>query len=55
LPVAVLRPALVNGAAGVVAVNRAAVCGDGVTVSHYRVIEIDSVVDPERVERVRPG
>ena len=53
LPSAVLRPALVNGAAGVVAMNRGepfAVMG--FTVAHGKIVAIDCVLDPERLARL---
>jgi RNA polymerase sigma factor (sigma-70 family) len=52
-PAAQLRPALVNGAAGVVVVVRGrpyAVMG--FTIAGGRIVEIDAIADPERVRRV---
>ena len=53
LPAAQLRPALVNGAAGVVVTVRGrpfAVMG--FTVSGGKIVEIDAITDPERVRRI---
>jgi RNA polymerase sigma-70 factor (ECF subfamily) len=53
LPSAVLRPALVNGAAGVVVMHRGepfAVMG--FTVAHGKIVAIDCVLDPERLARL---
>ncbi len=53
VPSAVLRPALVNGAAGVVVMNRgepSAVMG--FTVAHGKIVAIDCVLDPERLARL---
>jgi RNA polymerase sigma factor (sigma-70 family) len=52
-PAAHLRPALVNGAAGVVVTVRGrpfAVMG--FTVAEGRIVEIDAIADPERVRRI---
>jgi len=52
LPSAILRPALVNGAAGVVVINRGqpfAVMG--FTVARGRIVEIDAVLGAERLAR----
>jgi RNA polymerase sigma-70 factor (ECF subfamily) len=52
----VLRPALVNGAAGLVLVeNGEAFAVWGFTVSGSRIVEIDAVFDPERVRRLAAG
>ncbi|MCE3276960.1 MAG: sigma-70 family polymerase sigma factor [Propionibacteriaceae bacterium] len=53
LPATKLHPALVNGAAGVVITVRGlpyAVMG--FTVAHGKIVEIDAIVDPERVGRI---
>jgi RNA polymerase sigma-70 factor (ECF subfamily) len=53
LPAAHLRPALVNGAAGVVITVRGrpfAVMG--FTVTEGKIVEIDAIADPERVRRI---
>lgn len=53
VPSAVLRPALVNGAAGVVVMNMGepfAVMG--FTVAHGKIVAIDCVLDPERLARL---
>jgi RNA polymerase sigma factor (sigma-70 family) len=53
LPSAVLRPVLVNGAAGVVVINRGqpfAVMG--FTVARGKIVEIDCVLDPDRLVRI---
>jgi RNA polymerase sigma factor (sigma-70 family) len=53
MPAAQLRPALVNGAAGVVVTVRGrpfAVMG--FTVSGGKIVEIDAITDPERVRRI---
>ena len=48
-----LHPALVNGAAGViVTVNGSPVNVMGFTVVDGRIVEIDSIADPERVQRI---
>jgi RNA polymerase sigma-70 factor (ECF subfamily) len=44
------RPALVNGAAGIVAVGRGGVVAvAGITVARERIVEIDLVLDPDKV------
>jgi RNA polymerase sigma factor (sigma-70 family) len=53
LPAVDLRPALVNGAAGVVLTRRGRpVTVMGFTVAEGRIAEIDSIADPERVARI---
>jgi RNA polymerase sigma factor (sigma-70 family) len=53
LPAAKLHPALVNGAAGVVITVRGlAYAVMGFTVAHGKIVEIDAIVDPERVGRI---
>jgi RNA polymerase sigma-70 factor (ECF subfamily) len=53
IPAAVVRPALVNGAAGaVVTVRGRPLAVMGFTVSEGKIIEIDAIADPERVRRV---
>ena len=48
-----LRPALVNGAAGVIAsLGEEPMTVMGFTVSGGRIVEIDAIADPERVRRV---
>ena len=50
---ALVRPALVNGAAGVVAtVGGQPVAVIGFTVSHGKIVEIDVMADPERLRRL---
>src|SRR5207248_1585338 len=52
-PSAVLRPALVNGAAGVVVtVGREPVSVMGFTVTAGKIVEIDVVADPDRLRRL---
>jgi RNA polymerase sigma-70 factor (ECF subfamily) len=53
LRVAQLRPALVNGAAGVVVTVRGRpVTVMGFTVAEDKIVEIDAIADPERVCRI---
>jgi RNA polymerase sigma factor (sigma-70 family) len=50
------RPVLVNGAAGVVAVLGGRPVGlIGFTVSRGKIVEIDAIVDPERLRRLDPA
>jgi RNA polymerase sigma-70 factor, ECF subfamily len=52
-PTARLHPALVNGAAGVVAtVDGQAIAIMGFTVAGERIVEIDAIGDPDRVRRI---
>jgi RNA polymerase sigma factor (sigma-70 family) len=52
-PSALLRPALVNGAAGAVAtVGGQPVAVIGFTISRGRIVEIDVIADPERLRRL---
>jgi RNA polymerase sigma-70 factor (ECF subfamily) len=52
-PTARLHPALVNGAAGVVAtVDGQAIAVMGFTVAGERIVEIDAIGDPDRVRRI---
>jgi RNA polymerase sigma-70 factor (ECF subfamily) len=52
-PTAHLRPALVNGAAGVVVtVGERPFAVMGFTVSEGTIMEIDAIADPERVRRI---
>jgi RNA polymerase sigma-70 factor, ECF subfamily len=52
-PSIVKRPALVNGAAGVVVVDQGQpLAVMGFTVAHGKVVAIDCVVDPERLARL---
>jgi RNA polymerase sigma-70 factor (ECF subfamily) len=52
-PAARLHPALVNGAAGVVAtVEGQAIAVMGFTVAEGRIVEIDAIGDPDRVRRI---
>ena len=52
-PSAVIRPALVNGAAGVVSVEDGQpVSIMGFTVSDGKIVEIDAIADPERLRQV---
>jgi hypothetical protein len=52
-PFALLRPALVNGAAGVVAtIAGKPVAVIGFTVSGGKVVELDAIADPERLLRL---
>jgi RNA polymerase sigma-70 factor (ECF subfamily) len=52
-----LRPARVNGAAGVIVVSRRgrAVTVMGFTISGGRIAEIDAIADPERLARIAAG
>ncbi len=53
LPALRLRPALVNGAAGVVAFRRERpVTVMGFIVADGKIVEIDAIADPERVRRI---
>lgn len=53
LPTADLRPALVNGAAGVVVTVRGRPFSVmGFTVAGGKIVEIDAISDPERVRRI---
>jgi len=53
LPHARLHPALVNGAAGVVVtVNGRPFAVMGFTVAKGKIVEIDTIADPERVRRI---
>jgi len=53
LPAALVRPALVNGAAGaVITVGGRPFAVMGFTVSQGKIVEIDAISDPERVRRV---
>jgi RNA polymerase sigma factor (sigma-70 family) len=53
LPAAHLRPALVNGAAGVViTVGGRPFAVMGFTVADGKIVEIDAIADPERVRRI---
>lgn len=55
-PVVQVRPALVNGAAGVVVTMEGQpVTVMGFTVSGGRIVEIDAIADPERVGRIAAG
>jgi RNA polymerase sigma-70 factor, ECF subfamily len=55
-PSALKRPALVNGAAGVVVTaGGQPVAVIGFTVSGGKIMEIDAIVDPERVARLAPA
>ncbi len=48
-----IRPALVNGAAGVVATRRGKTASVvGMTVTNGRIVEIDILADPERLRRL---
>jgi RNA polymerase sigma-70 factor (ECF subfamily) len=52
-PGAIVRPALVNGAAGaVITVRGRPIAVMGFTVVGGRIVEIDAIADPERVRRV---
>jgi RNA polymerase sigma factor (sigma-70 family) len=52
-PSALVRPALVNGAAGVViTVARRPIAVMGFTVFNGKITEIDSVIDPDRLDRL---
>jgi RNA polymerase sigma-70 factor (ECF subfamily) len=53
IPAAVVRPALVNGAAGaVITVGGRPFAVMGFTVTEGRIVEIDAIADPERVRRI---
>jgi RNA polymerase sigma factor (sigma-70 family) len=53
LPAAHLRPALVNGAAGVVfTMSGRPITVMGFTVAEGRIVEIDAIADPDRVRRI---
>ena len=53
LPTALLRPALVNGAAGVVVtLAERPIAVMGFTIAKGKVVEIDAIADPERVRRI---
>jgi RNA polymerase sigma-70 factor (ECF subfamily) len=53
IPTAVLRPALLNGAAGVVVTIRGRPFATmGFTVTGGRIVAIDAIADPERVRRI---
>jgi hypothetical protein len=53
LPVADLRPALVNGAAGVIVmVLGRPMTVMGFTVADGKIAEIDAIADPERVRQI---
>jgi RNA polymerase sigma-70 factor (ECF subfamily) len=53
IPTAQLRPALVNGAAGVVVtVDGQPIAVMGFTVSEDKIVEIDAIADPDRVRRI---
>lgn len=53
IPAAVLRPALVNGAAGaVITVRGRPFAVMGFTVSEGKIVGIDAIADPERVPRI---
>ena len=52
-PVVQLRPALVNGAAGVVVtLGERPITVMGFTVAGGRIVEIDAIADPERIRRI---
>ena len=52
-PITDLRPALINGAAGVIAIVRGQpVTVIGFTVTDSKIAEVDAVADPERVRRI---
>jgi RNA polymerase sigma factor (sigma-70 family) len=52
-PAVVLRPVLVNGAAGVVVtVGGSPIVVMGFTVAEGKIVEIDAIADPERVRRI---
>jgi RNA polymerase sigma factor (sigma-70 family) len=56
LPAVRLIPAVVNGAAGVVATRRdRPVTVIGFTVADGKIVEMDSIADPERVRRITAG
>jgi len=53
LPVALLRPALVNGAAGVVVtIGGRPMAVMGFTITEGKILEIDAIADPARVRRI---
>jgi ketosteroid isomerase-like protein len=53
LPALHLRPALVNGAAGVVVTLRGRpITVMGFTVAEGKIVEIDAIADPDRVRRI---
>jgi RNA polymerase sigma factor (sigma-70 family) len=53
LPAASLRPALVNGAAGmVITVRGRPYAVMGFTITEGKIVEIDAIADPERVRRI---
>jgi RNA polymerase sigma factor (sigma-70 family) len=53
IPAALVRPALVNGAAGaVITVGGRPFAVMGFTVAEGKIVEIDAVADPERVRRI---
>jgi hypothetical protein len=53
MPHAQLRPALVNGAAGVVVLVRGRPFSVmAFTVAEGKIVEIDAIADPERVRRI---
>ena len=53
IPTAVVRPALVNGAAGaVITVRGKPFAVMGFTITDGRIVEIDAIADPERVSRI---
>ena len=53
MPAAQVRPALVNGAAGVViTLGGRPISVMGFTVSEGKIVEIDAIADPERVRRI---
>jgi hypothetical protein len=55
-PVMHLRPALVNGAAGVVVtLGEEPMTVMGFTVAGGRIVEIDAIAEPERVRRITAG
>jgi RNA polymerase sigma-70 factor (ECF subfamily) len=53
LPAVHLRPALVNGAAGVVVTARGRpITVMGFTITDGKIAEIDAIADPERVRKI---
>jgi RNA polymerase sigma-70 factor (ECF subfamily) len=53
LPAVRLRPALVNGTAGMIVIRRERpVTVMGFTVAEGKIVEIDAIADPERVRRI---
>jgi hypothetical protein len=53
VPGALVRPALVNGAAGgVITVRGRPFAVMGFTVTQGKIVEIDAIADPERVRRI---